>query len=410
MESRFDTHKGVTHMLTDRAIAQARPKEKLYRLSDGTGNGLSIEVPPKGSKRWRFRYRFNGIPKMISLGLYPLVTLREARDRAAKARKDVEQGVDPAVKKKAIQGGNTFQAVAKAWFDLYASTTSPRYAAEVWARLEREVFPFIGPMPLADIDPPTVLSVLRRTEDRGVIVTVHKVKSHISQIFKYAIACGLAYADPSRDLAPALQSRKSKPMPAVIEPKEVGKLMVAISGYTGPVVRSALLLAALTFVRPGELRTAEWAEFDPRAAEWRIPAEKMKMKRPHIVPLSRQALDVLDNLYPLTGHSAYLFPSTRTITRPMSDMAVNAALRTLGYAQGEMTGHGFRAMASSLLAEQGWRVDAIERQLAHVEENKIRAAYHRSEHLEERRSMMQAWADYLDGLKAQAESVVEPAR
>ena len=181
--------------------------------------------------------------------------------------------------------------------------------------------------------------------------------------------------------------------------------MVAISGYTGPIVRSALLLGALTFVRPGELRTAEWAEIDPRTAEWRIPAEKMKMKRPHIVPLSTQALDVLNKLHPLTGHSAYLFPSTRTITRPMSDMTVNVALRTLGYAQGEMTGHGFRAMANSLLAEQGWSIDAIERQLAHVEGNKIRAAYHRSEHLDERRRM-QAWADYLDSLKAQA----EPAR
>jgi len=191
-------------------------------------------------------------------------------------------------------------------------------------------------------------------------------------------------------------------MPAIIEPKEVGKLMVAISGYTGIVVRNALLLGALTFVRPGELRTAEWEEFDMDAAEWRIPATKMKMKRPHIVPLSTQALDVLNKLRPLTGHSPYLFPSTRTITRPMSDMTVNVALRTLGYAQGEMTGHGFRAMASSLLAEQGWSVDAIERQLAHVEGNKIRAAYHRSEHLEERRKMMQAWANYLDGLQAQA--------
>ena len=248
-------------------------------------------------------------------------------------------------------------------------------------------------------DAPTVLSVLRRTEDRGVIITTHKIKSHISQIFKYAIACGLAYADPSRDLSPALQNRKSKPMPAIIEPKEVGKLMVAISGYPMPVVRSALMLGALTFVRPGELRTAEWEEFDMEAAEWRIPAEKMKMKRPHIVPLSTQALKILDKLKPLTGHGTYLFPSTRTITRPMSDMTVNVALRTLGYAQGEMTGRGFRAMANSLLAERGWSVDAIERQLAHVEGNKIRAAYHRSEHLDERRKMMQAWADYLVQLK-----------
>ena len=389
-------------MLSDKAILQAKPKEKLYRLSDNTGNNLSLEVTPTGGKRWRFRYRFNGTPKMISLGTYPLVTLKEARDRAIEAKKAVEQGTDPSSKKKVTQGDNTFQTVAKEWFKLFTPTTTPRYSKEVWSRLERDVFPFIGKMPLADIDAPTVLSVLRRTEDRGVIITTHKIKSHISQIFKYAIACGLAYADPSRDLSPALQNRKSKPMPAIIEPKEVGKLMVAISGYPMPVVRSALMLGALTFVRPGELRAAEWEEFDMVAAEWRIPAEKMKMKRPHIVPLSTQALEILDKLKPLTGHSVYLFPSNRTITRPMSDMTVNVALRTLGYAQGEMTGHGFRAMANSLLAERGWSVDAIERQLAHVEGNKIRAAYHRSEHLEERRKMMQAWADYLDELQAQA--------
>ena len=392
-------------MLTDRAITQAKPAKKLYRLSDNTGNGLSLEVSPEGGKRWRFRYRFQGKAKMVSLGTFPLVTLKEARNRAVEAKKEVEQGIDPAAKKKVVQGGNTFQVVAKEWFDRFEAT--PRYSKEVWSRLERDVFPFIGSMPLADIDAPTVLSVLRRVEGREAIITTHKIKSHISQIFKYAIACGLSYADPSRDLSPALQSRKSTPMPAIIEPKEVGKLMAAISGYTGPVVRSALLLGALTFVRPGELRTAEWAEFDLEGAEWRIPAAKMKMKRPHIVPLSTQALEILKTLQPLTGHSAYLFPSTRTITRPMSDMTVNVALRTLGYAQGDMTGHGFRAMANSLLAERGWSVDAIERQLAHVEGSKIRAAYHRSEHLDERRKMMQGWADYLDELQAQA-GPVEP--
>lgn len=390
-------------MLTEKMISQAKPKEKLYRLSDNTGNNLSLEVSPEGGKRWRFRYRYNGKAKMISLGTYPLVTLKEARDKAIEAKKEVEKGTDPSVKKKVAQGRNTFQTVAKEWFDLFAPTATPRYSAEIWSRLEREVFPFIGNILLEEIDAPTVLSVLRRTEDRGVIVTTRKIKSHISQIFKYAIACGLAYSDPSRDLSHALKSIKSTPMPAIIEPKEAGKLMVAINGYTWPVVRSALMLGALTFVRPGELRTAEWGEFDVEAAEWRIPKEKMKMKRPHLVPLSTQVLEILAKLKPITGHSVYLFPSTRTITRPMSDMTVNAALRTLGYPQGEMTGHGFRAMANSLLAERGWSVDAIERQLAHVEGNKIRAAYQRSEHLEERRKMMQSWADYLDDLKAQAE-------
>jgi integrase len=335
---------------------------------------------------------------MISLGTYPLVSLKEARDRAVEARKEVEGGIDPAIKKRAIRGGNTFQAVAKEWFERFAITSTPKYSAEVWSRLEREVFPFIGNMSLPDIDAPTVLAVLRRIEERGVVVTTHKTKSHISQIYKYAIACGLAYADPSRDLSAALRSRASKPMPAIIDPKQAGKLIVSIRGYSGAVVRYALLLGALTFVRPGELRTAEWAEFDIEAEAWRIPAPKMKMRRPHIVPLSRQSQKVLEELRPLTGHGKFLFPSTRSINRPMSDNAVNAALRYLGYAQGEMTGHGFRAMASSLLAERGWSIDAIERQLAHVEGNKIRAAYHRSEHLEERRRMMQAWADYLDSL------------
>ena len=387
-------------MLTEKGISQAKPKDTLYRLSDNTGNNLSLEVSPEGGKRWRFRYRFQGKAKMISLGIYPSVSLKEARGKASDAKKVLDSGVDPGIKKNASQGGNTFQEVAKEWFVRFSETSTARYSAEVWSRLEREVFPFIGNKPLTDIDAPTVLSVLRRTEDRGVIITTHKIKSHISQIYKYAIACGLAFFDPSRDLSAALRSRSSKPMPSVIEPKEVGKLMVAINGYPKPVVRSALLLGALTFVRPGELRTAEWEEFDLDAAEWRIPADKMKMKRPHIVPLSTQALEILRELKPITEHSAYLFPSIRTITRPMSDMTVNVALRALGYAQGEMTGHGFRAMASSLLAEQGWSIDAIERQLAHVEGNKIRAAYHRSEHLEERRKMMQGWGDYLETLQA----------
>ena len=271
-------------MLTDKAIIQARAKQKLYRLSDGIGNGLSLEVSPEGGKRWRFRYRFLGAAKMISLGTYPLVSLKEARDRAIEARKEVLQGVDPARKKNALKDGNAFRAVAKQWFDRFAQTTTPKYAAETWSRMEREIFPYIGDMTLTDIDAPTVLAVLRRIEDRGVIITMHKAKTNISQIFKYAIACGIAYADPSRDLSPALRSRASKPMPAIIDPRQAGKLIVAIRSYNRPVVRCALLLGALTFVRPGELRKAEWEEFDMEAQEWRIPGPKMKMRRPHNRP------------------------------------------------------------------------------------------------------------------------------
>lgn len=390
-------------MLTDRVIGQAKPKEKVYRISDGIRNGLSLEVSPGGGKRWRFRYRFGGKAKMISLGTYPLVPLAEARDLAKEARQELARGVDPSAKRQAGKAlENTFRVVARDWFDRFAASLTERYAAEVWARLERDVLPFIGDMPLDKIDAPVVLSVLRRTEQREVITTTYKIKSHISLIFRYAIACGLAYSDPSRDLSAALTKKAPKPMAAIIEPREVGKLMMAIRGYSGPVVRCALMLGALTFVRPGELRTAAWEEFDTEAAEWRIPAPKMKMKRAHIVPLSTQALDVLETLRPLTGHGRFLFPSIRTGARPMSDATVNAALRSLGYDKETMTGHGFRAMANSLLAERGWSVDAIERQLAHVESSKVRAAYHRSEHLEERKRMMQSWADYLDVLAASA--------
>jgi integrase len=390
-------------MLTEKSISQVKPKEKLYRISDGIRNGLSLEVSPEGGRRWRFRYRFGGKAKMISLGTYPLVPLTEARDLAKEARKEISRGVDPSAKRKAGKSlENTFHVTAKEWFDKFADSFTKRYAAEVWARLERDVFPFIGNMPLEEIDAPTVLSVLRRTEHREVITTTYKIKSHISQIFKYAIACGLVYSDPSRDLSAALKKKVSKPMAAIIDPREVGKLMLAIRGYSGPVVRCALILGALTFVRPGELRTAAWKEFDIEDAEWRIPAPKMKMKRAHIVPLSTQSREVLQFLRPLTGHGAYLFPSIRTGARPMSDATVNAALRSLGYAKEQMTGHGFRAMANSLLAERGWSVDAVERQLAHVERNRVRAAYHRSEHLEERKRMMQDWADYLDALAVAA--------
>jgi integrase len=390
-------------MLTEKSISHAKPKEKLYRVSDGIRNGLSLEVSPEGGKRWRLRYRFGGKAKMISLGTYPLVSLAEARELAKGAQNELARGVDPSARKKEERSrANIFRIIAKEWFDKFAVSFSGRYAAEVWKRLEREVFPFIGDMPLDKIDAPTVLSVLRRAEGRGVVVTMHKIKSHISQIYKYAIACGAAYADPSRDLSPALMRRPSTPMPAIINPHEAGRLMVAIEGYNGIVVRAALKLGALTFVRPGELRHAEWTEFDLDAGEWRISALKMKMKRPHIVPLSRQAMAVLRDLHPATGHGTYLFPSIRSGARPMSDMTVNAALRALGYARGDMTGHGFRAMAASLLAEQGWSIDAIERQLAHVEKSKVRAAYHRAEHLDERRRMMQAWADYLDSLRSAA--------
>jgi integrase len=390
-------------MLTETAIRQAKPGEKLYRLSDNSRTGLCLEVGTEGGKRWRLRYRFQGKAQMISLGTYPNVSLKEAREKAAAARKELENGVEPSGKRKmstlALDTTGLFRTIVQEWFERFKDISTPKYSQETWARLEREVLPVLGNKKITEIDAPAILSVLRRIENRDAVATVYKVKSHISQIMQYAIACGLIFNDPSRDLTRALKPKRSTPRAAIIDPREVGRLMLAIDSYPYPVVRSAMLIAALSFVRPGELRKAEWSEFDLKLAEWRIPAEKMKMKRPHIVPLSHQALAVLEKLRCCTGDGTYLFPSARTGNRSMSDMAVNAALRSLGYSQDTMCGHGFRAMASSLLAERGWTVDAIERQLAHVEGNKIRAVYHRSEHLEERRRMMQSWGDYLDQLR-----------
>lgn len=387
--------------LTDKAISQAKPKEKPYRLYDE--KGLYLEVSPAGGKLWRLKYRMWGKEKRLSLGKYPEVSLKEVRDKVLEARRMIAEGTDPSKKKRlgACQQGDSFESLAKAWWCKFMEPNGGRYPGEVWRRLEREVFPFLGDMPVGKISATDILAVLRRIEGRGTVETAHKIKSYISQTMRYAIACGLIYHDPARDLAGAIAPKRKKPMAAIIDPREVGRLMRAIDGYEGSgVVRCALKLAALTFVRPGELRTAEWVEIDTAGAEWRIPADKMKMKRAHIVPLSRQALAALSVLHEYSGHGRYLFPSIRTLARPMSDMTVNAALRYMGFAREQMTGHGFRAMASSLLAEQGWSIDAIERQLAHVENNKVRAAYHRSEHLEERKRMMQAWADYLDTLAA----------
>jgi integrase len=291
----------------------------------------------------------------------------------------------------------TFRGVAREWWGKFmAAHGSPRYAAQVWRCMEREAVPDIGDMPLPDITPPMILAVLRRVEERGTIETAHKLKSHISQIMRYGIACGLTYANPARDLGWAIAPKRPTPRAAITEPGPTGRLMRDIEALPCGKIRCALKMGALTFVRPGELRRAEWGEISLEAAEWRIPAAKMKMRRPHIVPLARQALDVLRELAGLTGAGRYLFPCAGDADKPMSGQVVNRALRRMGYTAAVMTGHGFRAMASSLLSEQGWSADAIERQLAHVEGNKVRAAYHRSGHLEERRRMMQGWADYLD--------------
>jgi integrase len=293
-----------------------------------------------------------------------------------------------------LKSGPEFRIVAREWWKKYMDGKAT--AAAAWKRLEQDALPHIGDMRLGKIDAPAVLALLRRVEGRGAVCVAYKLKSTISQVYRYAIACGMAYANPARDLSFALAPRRNRPHSALIDPKRVGCLMRDIDIYPVQATRCALKLLPLTFVRPGELRQAEWQEMDIDGAEWRIPAERMKMRRPHIVPLSRQAVSILKTLQGLTGEGRWLFPQARNRAKPMCGKTVNYALRRLGYGKDVMVGHGFRAMASSLLAEQGWSVDAIERQLAHVDGNKVRAAYHRSEHLEERRRMMQAWADWLD--------------
>ncbi|MDP1845501.1 MAG: site-specific integrase, partial [Candidatus Moranbacteria bacterium] len=298
------------------------------------------------------------------------------------------------------------EAVAREWFKKMSTVWVPRHAETIIRRLESYVFPQLGQRPINEVTAPELLAMLRKLEAQGTVETAHRVKQICGQVFRYAIATGRTDRDPAADLRGALTPAKPKRMASITDPKGAAGLLRAIDGYHGSFVTAcALKLAPLVFVRPGELRQAEWSEIDLEAAEWRIPADKMKMKSPHIVPLSRQAIDILREIHQLTGNGKYVFPSLRTGSRPMSNNTVNAALRRMGFSKEEMTGHGFRSMASTLLNEQGWNRDAIERQLAHAERNKVRAAYNYAEFLPERRKMMQAWADYLDDLKAGAKII-----
>jgi integrase len=391
--------------LSDTAVRNAKPKDKPYKLSDE--KGLYLLVASVG-KYWRFDYRFAGKRKTLALGVYPDVSLKEARERRDEARKLIAQGVDPSAQRKATKTvlAETFEAIAREWLAKFSPSWTPEHAERITRRFERDVFPWIGTRPIREVAAPELLTVLRRIEERGALDTAHRAHQNCGQVFRYAVATGRAERDPSADLRGALPPANDKHHASITDPKAVGALLRAIEGYQGSfVTKCALRLAPFVFVRPGELRGAEWSEIDFDKAEWRIPASKMKMREQHIVPLSTQALSILRELHPLTGTGRYLFPSERTGERPMSENTVNAALRRLGYSKDEMTGHGFRSMASTLLNEQGWHRDAIERQLAHAERNAVRAAYNYAEHLPERRRMMQSWADYLDGLKNGAEVI-----
>lgn len=388
--------------LSPSAVANAKAAAKPSALTDG--RGLFLLVNPDGSKWWRFRYYRPGTKKRntLSLGTFPDVSLKQARERRDQARKLVADGIDPGDQRKAesLSGAETFEAIAREWHAKHVPNWSPAHADRLMARLEKDVFPWIGRKPIANLTAPDVLAILRRVDARGARDTAHRVHQHCGQVFRYAVATGRASHDPTPALRGAIPPTRTKHHASITDPDRIGELLRAIDGYQGSnVTRAALQLAPLAFVRPGELRQAEWSEFDLDKAEWRIPAERMKMNAPHIVPLAEQAVAILRDLAPLTGSGRYLFPGLRTRARPMSENTVNAALRRMGFDRDTMTGHGFRSMASTLLNEQGWHRDAIERQLAHAERDAVRAAYNYAEHLPERRKMMQAWADYLDSLR-----------
>jgi integrase len=361
-------------------------------------------------------FRYAGKRGTLAFGVYPIVSLAEAREKRDAARKQLASGIDPAAKRKldkvaaAIGAANTFRAVAEEW--LAKRTHEGR--AEATLSKTRWLLSFayeaIGERPIAQITAPELLFALRKVEARGRYESARRLRGTCGQVFRYAIQTGRAERDPSADLRGALTAPVEKHRPAITEPRAIGAMLRAIDGYEGQLTtKVALQLAALTFVRPGEIRHAEWCEFDLKAEEWRIPAPKMKMRRPHLIPLARQALDIVREIQPITGNSRYLFPSIRSFHRPMSENTLNAAFRRLGYSKEEVTTHGLRSTAAVRLNEMGrWNPDAIERQLAHQETNKVRRAYtHAAEYLNERREMMQAWADYLDDLRSTAITIPE---
>lgn len=392
--------------LTDTTIRNAKPRGKDTKLFDG--GGLFLLLKPTGARWWRLKYRFGGKEKLLSLGGYPTITLKEARERRDEAKRLIAHGVDPSAQRQAAKAelADNFEAVAREWFAKLAPTWAPSHADKVLRRMELYLFPWIGSRPVGRISAPELLNCLRRVEARGKLDTALRAKQNAGQVFRYAIATGRAERDPSTDLRGALAPPVRTHYPTITDPAKFGELLRAIDGYTGTFpVACALKLAPLTFTRPGELRKAEWGEFDLDAAHWRIPAERMKSRVPHVVPLSAQAVASLRELSPLTGCGRYLFPS-RDGKGHVSENTLNAALRRLGYERGDFTVHGFRATASTLLNEQGWTRDAIERQLSHGERDKVRAAYNHAQHLPERRRMMQAWADYLDQLRMGTGKVV----
>ncbi len=389
--------------LTDKQIKALRPESKAKKYFDG--GGMYLEVAPNGSKKWRLKYRINGVEKRVSLGLYPEVSLAEAREKCFQLRKTVQNGLDPSAERKRQASANRlFKDVAQDWFEKEKGAWTPKHASVVDARLRKYIYPHVGSVAISKLDPPTMLSVCTTAIKTTSVYTAHVILSLCSRVFRYGIVCGYIKSDPCRDLTGALPSHKVKSLAALTEPKEIRRLLIAIYGYEGDIkTRCALKLLPLLMCRTGELRHAEWDEFDFNDNLWRIPGSKMKMGRDHLVPLSKQALEILCRLKDVTGHAKYLFPGIRSDDRVMSNNTINAALRYMGFSRDEMTGHGFRSLASTRLNELGFRSDIIEKQLAHEENNSVRKVYNRAEYLDERRDMLQKWADYLDELRDNGE-------
>ena len=392
--------------LTATQVKQAKPGEKVYKLADG--GGMYLQIHPNGARYWRHDYRYAGKRKTLALGVYPEVSLKEAREKHQEARSKLSQGIDPGEIRKVekltrhLAAAESFEAVGREWFNQVMPGKSKSYQDRTGRILEKDLFPYLGNRAVASITPLELLSVLQRVEGRGANDMAHRAKQTAGQVFRYAVVTGRVESDPSRDLTGALKPRrKKKHYAAITDPAKVGPLLVAMDNFQGSlVVKTALLLSPLLFQRPGEVRAMEWGEINWDEARWEIPAEKMKMGQPHIVPLCNQALELLRELQRHTGRGRYVFPSPRGSSRCLSENGVRTALRTLGYDNETMTPHGFRAMARTILDEVlGYRVDWIEHQLAHAVRDANGRAYNRTAHLDGRTEMMQGWADYLDQLR-----------
>lgn len=407
--------------LSDIEVKTKKPTAKEQKLFDG--GGLFLFIPPlklddKGkplpaSKLWRFKYRFAGKEKLLSFGAYPALSLAEARQRRDDAKQLLANGVDPSTFKKEQQAEvariseHTFEKVAREWFDKNKADWVAATSKRIIDRLEGDIFPHLGERPISEIKPVELLAVLRKIETRGVLDRASRTQAHCGAIFRYGVATGRCERDITTDLKGAIATPKYSHRAAPTEPKDVAAILRAIDAYDGsPVVKAAMQILPMVFTRPGELRHMEWTELDLDEALWQIPAGKMKMKLPHIVPLSRQAIAILKGLQPLTGHSKYVFPCHRSPLRPMSDNAINAALRRMGIEKDECCAHGFRAVARTLLHEVlDFSPDWIEAQLAHVVPDRLGAAYNRTKFIKQRTGMMQKWSDYLDGLKQGAKVI-----